>query len=334
MNLSRTLAVLSGPFFHHLDHLAPLAYSLGIPLLIDTPEVYEMGKHYYPFVDIQHAPFDLFSIGASMDCLIVSTKHAQEELAPLFALQGKKMRFCFCPHGQSEKGLKDERMLSMQKQDLVLFYGKRQKEIVKPSEYRACHIIGNFRLAYYQAHKEFYDALLEKELFSNLPKGKTILYAPTWNDPENGSSFFAHIDDLLSLLPEGFNLVVKLHPFLEKEAPAKVYQIIEKAKMHKRVKILLTFPLIYPLLNRIDLYLGDFSSISFDFLFFDRPMFFLKNTSPFALSSGQPLANVKQFYTSLSQDQSSHSLDRKRLYEEAFAPYDRALSRQFFTQLL
>ncbi|MBS0654086.1 MAG: CDP-glycerol glycerophosphotransferase family protein, partial [Verrucomicrobia bacterium] len=50
--------------------------------------------------------------------------------------------------------------------------------------------------------------------------------------------------------------------------------------MHKyedlsHVLFLTDFPTIYPLLNRIDIYIGDMSSIGYDFLTFDRPLFFL-----------------------------------------------------------
>ena len=39
------------------------------------------------------------------------------------------------------------------------------------------------------------------------------------------------------------------------------------------------YPLIYPLLNRCDLYLGDHSSVGYDVLPFEKPMVFLNPTS-------------------------------------------------------
>lgn len=51
--------------------------------------------------------------------------------------------------------------------------------------------------------------------------------------------------------------------------------LIEKYEGEKRVLFLLDFPPIAPLLKAMDVYIGDFSSIGYDVLCWNKPMFFL-----------------------------------------------------------
>ena len=55
-----------------------------------------------------------------------------------------------------------------------------------------------------------------------------------------------------------------------------VAHIEERYKDKSNVVVLPLYPLIYPLLKRIDIYLGDFSSVGYDFLYYNRPMFFFE----------------------------------------------------------
>ena len=137
-------------------------------------------------------------------------------------------------------------------------------------------ITGNYRYTYYKKHKKFFDELIEKEILSHFKeKKKIIFYAPTWMDLEESSSFFDCASAVLDSLPEAYNIIVKPHPQLELDNTTLYYQILGKYHKHPRIFFLTDFHLIYPILNIADIYLGDMSSIGYDFLVFNRPMFFL-----------------------------------------------------------
>jgi CDP-glycerol glycerophosphotransferase (TagB/SpsB family) len=135
------------------------------------------------------------------------------------------------------------------------------------------HRIGNYRYAYYQKHRTFYDHLLP-------PKTrKTFLYAPTWQDAEALSSFPYVWEELLNP-PEGIELLVKLHPNLYEQFPDEIVEL------RKHLKLIENFPPIYPLLARTDLLIGDHSSINDDFLIFNSPTFQWKPDSPSLFGEG------------------------------------------------
>ncbi len=106
-----------------------------------------------------------------------------------------------------------------------------------------------------------------------------MLYAPTWQDYEKSSSFMDAIEPLIETLPTNHNLIVKLHPNLLLQEELKMDRILQKYEDLKNVLFLTEFPAIYPLLNLSDVYIGDMSSIGYDFLEFNRPMFFLNQHS-------------------------------------------------------
>src|SRR3990167_7238398 len=97
----KPIALISGPFFHHLDHLGPLSHFLNCPLLVDDKETYRLGKQYYPEIDIHYDFVDLRKIANHYDTIILSTKYAKQELGNAYhAMNIHHMRFCYCPHGQ------------------------------------------------------------------------------------------------------------------------------------------------------------------------------------------------------------------------------------------
>src|SRR5262249_34231107 len=102
-----------------------------------------------------------------------------------------------------------------------------------------------------------------------------ILYAPTWMDLEESSTFFDTYQYLLGNLPADYNMIVKLHPRLELDDTVNYYHIVGKYESKPNILFLKDFPLVYPLLAHTDLYIGDMSSVGYDFLPFNKPMFFL-----------------------------------------------------------
>lgn len=282
----RAAAVSSGNDFHLLDHIAPLADLLKIPLITSEEKNFNLALHYYPHVSVEYEPnleFQIASLALRFDALF-ECKYWLPQLKFLFEKVHKKdMRLIFCPHGQSDKGFGKPLLAPYGTQDAVLLYGDLLIEMLKElkvwpsiSNYA---MLGNYRRAHYLRYQAFYDELTEKEIFSQLPKQRTLLYAPTWQDADSSTSFFYGLPKLFSNLPTDWNLIVKVHPRLEEKDPARFYSLLQLAEKHKNALIVSEFPPIYPLLAKADAFLGDFSSVGYDFLTFIRPMFFFPHPS-------------------------------------------------------
>ena len=189
-------------------------------------------------------------------------------------------------------------------------------------------ITGNYRRLFFQEHQAFYQPLAEKEVFSTLDRSKkTIFYSPTWGSEEDPTSFFEECAALIEQKPPTFNLLIKLHPYLFERNPAQTFAIVERYKERPQVLFLENFPPIYPLLSLADVYLGDFSSIGYDFLSFDRPMYFFNQSESrgnFLHRVGMTVStkekgNVFAFIEkTLEQNQREFATARKEMYEYAF----------------
>ncbi|NGX39810.1 MAG: putative CDP-glycerol:glycerophosphate glycerophosphotransferase [Chlamydiae bacterium] len=307
--MNKTAAISTGPSTH-LDHLAPLCALLDIPLVVTELDHIAIGERFYPMVDIQYVPLEeltLETIATNFDTIIETGKFWAMELKPLInMLFGKEILFIFSPHGNSDK----EDILGKEvEQDIDLVYGPQMHKL-KPG--RRVIEIGNVRHWFYQKYKSHFDEFAD-EAISIDPEKKTVLYAPTWTTTATTSSFFSHAEEVIGELKKEVNLIIKLHPLLEENDPAAFHRII--GKYEKEVTFLLDFPAIYPLLEKVDIYLGDTSSIGYDFLYYNRPMFFLgKNGS--LTKCGEPFRGE----TSLQNSQEELSHIRKKAYEEAFGP--------------
>jgi hypothetical protein len=283
----RFAALSMGPDTH-LDHLGVLASLFDIPLIVTDQKVYKLAKRFYPPQILEFKdPLELSLeyLADHYDILLGCGKFWALELLPLFeTLYNKKMRLVFCPHGNSDKGYSFDGKKFKAPQDISLYYGPHMLELMQKnktiSQIGSLIRTGNYRFPFYLRHRTFFDELVSVHVFDHLDKTKmNILYAPTWNDGENVSSFFGICDDLINQLSPEYNLVIKLHPLLEEYHPAQTYYHIAKYEKYPSVLFLREFPLIYPLLNRCDIYLGDFSSIGYDFLVFDKPLYFFSDSS-------------------------------------------------------
>jgi teichoic acid glycerol-phosphate primase len=273
----RGAAIVQPNSFHHVDHLAFFCDLFSIPLLVTDPKQKEITSHYYPFLSVQLVdPLELEipALASSYDFVFHSFFWDK-------ALLQKKLRAIYVPHGNSDKGHhQNEYLEKVMRQDISLLYGEQMVDLLKKKKVfdqveNYC-LMGNVRHYYFLQKKSFFEKIVFDEIFSSLdPKKKTILYAPTWEDWEKSSSFFTAGEKLIEQLSEKFNLIVKLHPCLEIYSPAKTYRILGKYEQLAHVHFLLDFPYVYPLLEKTDIYVGDFSSIGYDFLTFAKPMFFL-----------------------------------------------------------
>ncbi len=268
-----------------LDHLGVLSAIQGIPLIVNSHETYAFAKRYYPMLNTAYKdPIDLSLsyLADNFEVIFQTGKYWAMELMPMLKLlYRKKIRIIYCPHGNSDKGHSLTKIEQHPPQDVHLIYGDHMLDHLNKTHYieKIDKTIrtGNYRLPFYLEHQEFFDQITIKEVFDQFDKKRpTILYAPTWPNQENSTTFFQEGCDLIEQTDSDFNLIVKLHPFLERYYPAETWHIVEKYQDKKNVLFLHDFPLIYSLLNHCDLYVGDFSSIGYDCLVLDKPLFFLK----------------------------------------------------------
>ncbi|MBS0651100.1 MAG: CDP-glycerol glycerophosphotransferase family protein [Verrucomicrobia bacterium] len=280
--------LIYGPDSHHLDHLGPLCEILGIPLIVTEEAIALAANKYYPNLDVIFS--DYFAVAQHLithyEIIFYSIPRVLFDEVFFFAqkLAQKKVHTIWCPHGNSDKGNNIPYMEALHREEVALMYGQQMIDFLKRKnvldQLKSRVVTGNFRHAYYLQNKQFFDALADKEVFRRLPQSeKTILYAPTWKDNEKSTSFFDAATPLIEGLPENWNLIIKLHPNLILQEEFQIDSLIHRYEGHSRLLFLTEFPPVYPLLSRIDIYIGDMSSIGYDFLAFDRPMFFLNQNA-------------------------------------------------------
>lgn len=298
---------------------------LEIPLLTTEEANTELANHYYPQVTTRYMPdleLKLGQIAEEFDALFSSLSWTPHFKWLLRHFYNKEMELIFCPHGQSDKGYAAPYLASYKDQDGVLIYGELMMEMLKDLNIplQSYAIVGNYRRGFYQKHQSFYDALVEKEIFSKLSlKKRTLLYAPTWQDADGNSSFFNFGAKVIDELPSDWNLILKLHPQLEESDPLKFYTILNLMEKKPNGILVSSFPPIYPILERVDVYLGDFSSVGYDFLSQKKAMFFLPTKQVGRLHScGSFLDPSKKIYPQLEAPNEKRAL-QEALYARAYS---------------
>lgn len=329
----RPLGISTGPATH-LDHLGVLCLLLDIPLIVTDETAYETARRFYPKLDVHLCSWNDLSLTAladHADVLFGCGKYWAESLLPaLSCVCRKEMRFVFCPHGNSDKGRSLQPGEIHPEQDISLIYGNHMHELLRTtgalSAIGRTIRTGNYRYGYYLEHREFYDALAEELVFRHVPKDKKILlYAPTWPSKENPSPVFDLSSQLIEELSPAFTLLIKWHPLLEEFYPGPTHHFLGRYAEHPGVHFVADFPAIYPLLQRADGYIGDFSSIGYDFLAFDRPLYFLPpanapSTGPlFTCGMTLPRESISaHMQTTWEENQESFRAARQKLYRHAF----------------
>ncbi|KAF3362535.1 Uncharacterized protein PHSC3_000770 [Chlamydiales bacterium STE3] len=325
-----------------VDHLAPLAIALDIPYLFHDELEALQAEYDYPNLKTLFLPHEEFSpefLIAHFDYTLMSDqwnkKIFREKFRPLEEEYGKRMRNVHCPHGFSDKGFY---LRGCAFEDICLVYGQNMIDLLTEWGVREHleHFVtsGNIRFSYYQKHQAYYDSLVRKELLGHFAQKKPlILYAPTCLDLEESTSFFDAASKLLEALPSDYNMIVKPHPRLEQDDPAQYYTIISRYEDRENILFLKDFSPIYPLLSITDLYIGDMSSIGYDFLAFNRPMFFLNqqrrdptyDRALYLFRCGVEIQpdQYENIYAiidrEIAQDQKTHAAVRRQTYNYTFA---------------
>lgn len=276
---------LQGNLEHHLDHLAPFCSLMGWPLIVTDEEIYRLGLSYYPDLTLHlwsplEAPFE---VTKQFDVVVTTLPRiAFDEIFFIAELMlDKRLKTFWLPHGNSDKG----GMEALASEEAAFVYGPKMIDCIKAKNINIPTLIpiGNFRYIYFQKHRQFYEKILDE---MGLEKS-FVLYAPTWKDAENSSSFEMAVDDLIDSGP----LVIKPHPNELEDMRVIQRQLISKATWLDH------FPPIYPLLERTTHLIGDFSSIGYDFLRYNRPMFFF---NPSQRPEGDPGRLLHEYGTMIS----------------------------------
>lgn len=279
----RSAGFIWGPRFPYLDHLGPLCSLKNIPLIVTQEELATQARAYYP--DLKVIYWDPLtaaeSIVSAYEVLFCCTRRAvfEETFYCAQRLLGKQIQTVWCPHGNSDKGASLFYMEALQEETHALVYGDQMRDFLQEkgawNQLQEYAFTGNFRYAFFKKHRAFYNQILQREVKDHLsPQPTTLLYAPTWKDCENSSSFFDAIEPIVQGLPSHTNLIVKPHPNLFLQEPYQLEWIRERFSSPS-VLFLKEFPPVYPLLSLVDAYIGDMSSVGYDFLAFDKPLFFL-----------------------------------------------------------
>ncbi len=281
------IGVLPGDRISYVDHIVPLCQMMEIPLLCTDRWIYEMIDLHYPEMQLVYDEAPDF-------CL----DHALEGYDTLFYVDlfrkphgffhfyeyvysGKARSVC-AQHGNSDKKRNVFWAENHADEDIVLLDGQHMVDFMQEKQVLdripRCILAGNFRLEYYRQNKAFLDQKMR------LPKDgrKTILYAPTWTSPNNRSdwrcdysSFLEVHEAVIEGMTDDYRLIIKLHPTFLRFFSEEAREIKEKYEDRAQILFLDDIPLIYPLLEQVDIYLGDYSSIGYDFLAYNRPLFFL-----------------------------------------------------------
>ena len=263
---------------------------------------------------------------------VISTDFSQLDLPPcivgcdtrplldlaLGLISSWRGRYIWLPHGQSDKGWKSPYFEALGGEDLLLVYGNRMREVLQAKKIALPTIsVGNFRWQFYQMHKNFYDNLM----LEHFGQKRFVLYAPTWDDSEQNGSFWKAFDLLIQAVPPHLHLLIKVHPNMQKTAPAKIERCRGVIEGMPNISFLDDFPPIYPLLDRSDAYIGDMSSIGYDYLRFGRPMFFVTEikTDP----TNNPSAHLMQHGTQIVYEEIPDLFDKiSETKLDAYCPFD------------
>lgn len=273
---------------HHLEHLAPVAALMGVPVLMSDAPGHFAAARSYPGLEVRWIAGGIGpgAIDAGLAAakalaprvVYLSDLYPRERLAR--GLGGEHApRVVYVPHGFSEK--RQAWAAGTADQDVALLPGPlavEQLHAMGVGE-RLPPIVysGALRRRAYVGHRAFFDARAAERGLVAWTSGPTVLYAPTWSDAIGSSSFLAAFSGMAAGLPDGWRLVLKLHPHAEAQAPL-VDRLVALAA-RPGIVVLRNESLVFPWLERADAYVGDMSSLAYDYLAYDRPMVFLNRAA-------------------------------------------------------
>lgn len=273
---------------HYLDHLGPFCALARCPLICYEPEIAEKASRFYPDLEVRvERILPQYTITCDSQPLLRA------------AFPRESTQILWLPHGNSDKGWNTPFFESLQG-ETALVYGQRMIDFMKEKAvFPKTIAVGNFRLEYFRKSLE-------------AAAGKNFLYAPTW---DHDSSFWTAFPLLAKRLPSDCNLWVKLHPNTIRKFAPEIEVLIGRYARSNLV-FLPDDPPIYPLLAKCAAYIGDMSSIGYDFLAFNRPMYFLNANPRLPLHRCGVAIDPATFDFTL---ENPFSKEQKMLYQYTFA---------------
>jgi len=302
---------LYGNNLHYVDHIAILCDLLEIPLFITDDSIQTTLVKYYPKLTTKLVSPTHFSETILSNYDVVFSCLPKQLINHLFFFDEhklkKKLLTVWLPHGNSDK----DNLSALIKEDLLLIYGKQMQDTLLKAGLLSSKLttIGNFRSYHYTLNKPFYEKLLSPSLaFSK--KQKTIFYAPTWSN----SCIEKTLPQLLSNFPSHYNLYIKTHPNIVETG--YYIALMEKYITQPNIKFIDAIPTIYPILEKADIYLSDHSSIAYDFLFFNRPLFFLTGKKTLIHHTGEVIT-LDSFFEKIDSED-NFAIARHDIYQYCF----------------
>src|SRR5581483_6717257 len=181
---------------HHVEHLAPLCQMFDVPLLATTRKT-QAAAMWYPGLRCATLPASgADSLAEVLEGLqrygIILWSHffPRADLDVQFKRLRWQPRVVYCPHGFSEKN--SPRNGRDTDQDIRLLYR------LTPADGRPRRIIGgDLPRWYYEAQRAAFDARLPAPLVAT-GTDRTVVYAPTYDDPLKRSSLAPIFEDLVA----------------------------------------------------------------------------------------------------------------------------------------
>ena len=257
----------------YLDHIATFCSLFSFPLICTDKGIAQLATDLYPdlLVDLRIEQDWSKIVVKKYNCIFTCLPYLFCD--PLFFVerhvQRKRFFSIWVPHGNSDK----KNLNGLVGDKIALLYGNqmldRLKKIGLLKKLYGSKIVGNFRSYFFQKNESFYREKLMPLLTFRDTKRKTIFYAPTWCD----YGIQNHLPKIIAMLSQRYNLLIKLHPNTLMQS--FYLHLEEKNSNNPYVKFIHDIPTIFPILSVVDILITGFSSIAYDFLFFQKPIFFL-----------------------------------------------------------
>jgi len=324
---------------HYLPTILPLVRTTGGKIL-----TFNKGTFQYPGIDVGNVEVLYYK---NYQSLRDSLKELSIDILvhPSFSIQFFKMisgvKHVQIFHGTSDKPFNYHK--SLKRYDLIIVPGPRMKDEILErglAEPDRISVIGYPKIDAFLS-SDFDIFAFKKEIGLDFDK-KTVLFSPTWNDPDRYSSFPKFITPVMKNLSM-FNVIVKPHPNILKYRP---WQIL-KAYLMRRGNCLI-IPKSYsilPFMAVSDVLLTDISSVSHEFLPFDKPMIFLsprtKETIPeihrWIWRCGDVVEDKKNLLREIKGNLNNpvkYKRERDNVFKQVFLDFDGKSNLRFKTALI
>jgi hypothetical protein len=275
-----------GPHSQHMDHLGPLCALLEIPLIVTDPEVFiaAQSKGITPELDLNLSSKSLQQAEAFF---YVEPAKTHASLFQWGSKIFKKRALSFWGwHGNSNK-YRDEFWAERgAHEDALLYYGPFMQDFLNEK--------GVWDRIPYKIHVGHYRRLFS-QINVSLPSNKRkILYAPTWNFPgkQEGSPFFEIVESVLEAVPDDVLFIVKPHPYTFALYSKELSELRERYQDQESIFFLEKDASLMHYFPHVEAFVGDYSSVGYDFLFEGKPLYFLagQKRDPYLFSCGKEVS--------------------------------------------